>query len=227
MYITYIIIGITIIVSLLAFERPDLKRKLLFNAYDIVHFKKWYRLFSHGFIHADFMHLFFNMYVLYMFGVQGAEQGISYGFSSVEPNLVFHFGAKGYFYYLLLFVGGLAFASLYALFKHQDNPHYNALGASGAVSAVVFVFIIMNPTAKLSIIFLPFISLPAYVFGPLLLLGEYYLAKRGQSYIAHDAHISGAIFGLLFIALVDFNYYLSFFSEIFGWVNSTLTITGF
>ncbi len=215
MYITYIIIAVTVLVSVLAFERPELKGRLLFNAYDIIHFKKWYRLFSHGFIHADFMHLFFNMYVLYMFGVQGASQEYFSGFSSVEPNLVHNFGVKGYFYFFLLFVGGLAFASLYALFKHQDNPHYNALGASGAVSAVVFVFIIMNPESNLSIIFLPFLQLPAYIFGPLLLLAEYYLAKRGRSHIAHDAHISGAIFGLLFIALVDYNYYISFFTAIF------------
>jgi len=216
MYITYIIIAAIVLVSLLAFERPELKKQLMFNAYDIIHFKKWCRLFSHGFIHADFMHLFFNMYVLYMFGIQGTDPEYISGFSSVEPNLIYHFGIKGYFYYFLLFVGGLAFASLYALYKHQDNPHYNALGASGAVSAIVFAFIIMNPESELSIIFLPFLILPAYVFGPLLLLGEYYLAKRGQSHIAHDAHISGAIFGLLFIALVDYNYYISFFTAIFG-----------
>ena len=216
MYITYIIIGITVLISFMAFERPELKQKLMFNAYDIVHYKKWYRLFSHGFIHADFMHLFFNMYVLYMFGVQGANLEYASSFSSVEPNLISAFGALGYFYYGLLFVGGIAFASLYALFKHQDNPHYNALGASGAVSAIVFVFIIMNPAAEISIILLPFIHLPAYIFGPLLLVGEYYLAKRGQSHIAHDAHISGAIFGLAFIALVDYNYYISFFTAIFG-----------
>lgn len=216
MYITYIIIGLTVLVSFLAFERPELKQRLMFNAYDIVQHKKWYRLFSHGFIHADFMHLFFNMYVLYMFGVQGGQDGVNYGFSSVEPKLFADFGMKGYYYYCLLFVGGLVFASAYALFKHQNNPHYNSLGASGAVSAVVFAFIIMNTDAKLSIIFFPFFALPAYIFGPLLLVGEYYLAKRGNSRIAHDAHISGAIFGLIFIALVDYTYYLSFFTAIFG-----------
>ncbi len=215
MYITYFIIAITVIVSFLAFERPELKGKLLFNAYDIVQHKRWYRLFSHGFIHADFMHLFFNMYVLYMFGVQGAGETNNYGFSSVEPTLILDFGIKGYFYYLLLFVGGLAFSSLYALFKHQNNPNYNALGASGAVSAIVFAFIIMNPSAQLGIIFIPGIYLPAYIFGPLLLLAEYYLGKRGKSHIAHDAHISGAIFGLIFIALVDYQYYVEFFKHIF------------
>ncbi|MFD1551843.1 rhomboid family intramembrane serine protease [Putridiphycobacter roseus] len=215
MYITYLIIGITIIVSLMAFERPELKGKLLFNPYDIVHHKKWYRLFTHGFIHADFMHLFFNMYVLFMFGVQGTNDANNYGFLSVEPKLIADFGMKGYFYYLLLFVGGLAFSSLYSLFKHQDNPNYNALGASGAVSAIVFAFIIMNPAAELGIIFIPGIYLPAYIFGPLLLLAEYYLGKKGKTNIAHDAHISGAIFGLIFIALVNYQYYVEFFKHIF------------
>jgi len=215
MYLTYLIIGITVLVSFMAFERPEWKGKLVFNAYEIVQHKKWYRLFTHGFIHADFMHLFFNMYVLYMFGVQGGEEVTNYGFYSVEPKLIADFGVKGYFYYLLLFVGGLAFASLYALFKHQDNPHYNALGASGAVSAIVFAFIILNPNAQLGIIFIPGIYLPAYLFGPLLLLVEYYLGKRGQSHIAHDAHISGAIFGLIFIALINYQYYVEFFKEVF------------
>jgi len=216
MYITYLIIGITVITSVMAFERPELKGRLLFNAYEIVQHQKWYRLFSHGFIHGDFMHLFFNMYVLYMFGIQGAEQSVGSNFLSVEPTFVSAYGAKGYYFYLLLFVGGLAFSSLYALFKHQNNPLYNALGASGAVSSIVFVFIVLNPQAELIIIFLPFLKLPAYIFGPLLLVGEYFLAKRGTSRVAHDAHISGAIFGLVFIALVDYNYYITFFEAIFG-----------
>lgn len=200
----------------MAFDRPELKGRMLFNAYDIVHHKKWYRIFSHGFIHANFIHLFFNMYVLYMFGVQGAQESVGSNFSSVEPTFISAFGAKGYYFYLLLFVGGLAFSSLYALYKHQDNPYYNALGASGAVSSIVFVFIILNPQAELIIIFLPILPLPAYIFGPLLLIGEYFLAKRGGSPVAHDAHISGAIFGLVFIGLMDYNYYISFFEAIFG-----------
>ncbi len=214
MYLTYIIIGITILISFMAYERKDLMDKMLLNPYDIVHHKKWYRTLSHGFIHADFLHLFFNMYVLYMFGVQGLD--LSGGFLSVEPELLADFGPKGYFYFFLLYVGGILFSTIYTIYKHQDNAYYNALGASGAVSSVVFAFIILNPDARLNIIFLPIPGgIPAYIFGPLMLIGEYYLAKRGGTNIGHDAHISGAIFGLLFVALLDYNYYVTFFNSIF------------
>ncbi len=216
MYLTYIILGITIIISIMAFEKPELKGQMYLNPSQIVHDKKWCRLFSHAFIHADFMHLFFNMYVLYMFGVQGQiVDGLSYGFESIEPRLLSDFGIKGYWYFFLLYAGGILFSSLFAVYKHQDNPHYNALGASGAVSAVVFAFIILNPSAELGIIFIP-VYLPAYIFGPLMLGFEYYLSKRGGTNIAHDAHITGALFGLLFIALIDYHYYLDFFNRIFG-----------
>jgi len=216
MYLTYGIIVITALVSYLAFDRQDLMSRMLLNPYDIVHHKKWYRMFSHGFIHADFVHLLFNLYVLFMFGVQGHEiPGFGTVYNSVEPTLVATYGFQGYFYFFLLYVGGLLFSSIYTVYKHQDNPHYNALGASGAVSGIVFAYMIINPTAELGIIILPGISLPAYVFGPLLLISEYYLSKRGGTNIGHDAHISGAIFGLVYIALLDYNYYIKFFNSIF------------
>lgn len=217
MYLTYLILAVTIAISLLAFERPELLRRFILNPYEIVHYKKWYRSISHGFIHADFMHLFFNMYVLYMFGIQGESSASSaHGFGSVEPILLNDFGSKGYLYFFLLYVGGILFSSLFAIFKNQDNPNYNALGASGAVSAIVFVFIILNPNAELGIIFIPGIYLPAYIFGPLMLVGEYYLAKRGRTRIAHDAHISGAIYGLVILAIIDIDYYINFINAIFN-----------
>lgn len=216
MYLTYFIIGATIIISLIAFERDDIRGRMLLNPYDVVHYKKWYRVFSHAFIHADLMHLSFNLYVLYMFGVQGQiQEGYFPGFLSVEPQFVLQFGNKGYFYYFLLYVGGILFSSVYSIYKHQDNPGYRALGASGAVSGVVFAFMILNPTAELGIIFIPGLHLPAYIFGPLLLAGEYYLARRGNTNIGHDAHISGAIFGMIFLLLVDPQYYVNFFNAIF------------
>ena len=213
MYLTYLIIAATALISFYAFDRKSLMGKMLLNPYDIIHHQKWYRMFTHGLIHADFMHLFFNLYVLYMFGVQGQN---TYSFFSVEPAFIHHFEAKGYLYFFLLYVGGLLFSSIYTVYKHKDNPHYNALGASGAVSGIVFAFIVLNPTSKLGIIFLPQdFFLPAYIFGPLMLASEYYLAKRGGTNIGHDAHISGAIFGLIFVALLDYNYYINFFKAIF------------
>lgn len=215
MYITYFILGITILVSLKAFNEPDFKRKLLMNPYDVVHYKKWYRTFTHAFIHADFMHLGFNMYILYMFGVQNVSKG---GFQdnliSLEPAFVKDFGLLGYWYFFLLYVGGILFSSLYSIYKHKDNPSYSSLGASGAVSAVIFGAIILNPTARLGIFPIPF-YLPAYIFGPLMLFGEYYMAKRGGTRIAHDAHILGALFGIIFTIAINPDYIVKFFNSIF------------
>ncbi|MGV6862434.1 MAG: rhomboid family intramembrane serine protease [Putridiphycobacter sp.] len=217
MYITYIILIITVLVSIKAFEDQGLMHKLIFNPFDVFRNNNWYRIFSHAFIHADFMHLGFNMYVLYMFGVQVTPQSQSFyfGFKSLEPALVFDFGNLGYIYFGLLYVGGIVASSLFSLFKHKNNPQYNSLGASGAVSAVVFGAILLNPTAKMGLMFIP-IYLPAYIFGPLLIAVEYFLAKRGRTNIAHDAHIGGAIFGFLFVSLINPSYLTRFFNLIFN-----------
>lgn len=215
MYITYFILAITILVSLKAFNEAEFKSKLLLNPFDVVQNKKWYRVVTHAFIHADFMHLGFNMYVLYMFGVEATSRGgFKANFLSMEPAFIQDFGAKGYMYFFLLYVGGILFSSMYSIYKHQNNPMYNSLGASGAVSAVVFGAILLNPNAEMGIILLPF-RIPAYIFGPLMLLFEYIMAKRGGTNIAHDAHIGGAIFGIVFTIAVNPNYIVEFFNSAF------------
>jgi membrane associated rhomboid family serine protease len=93
-------------------------------------------------------------------------------------------------------------ATFLPMLKHQDQPSYRSLGASGAVSAVLFAVICWNPTLSLSLMFIP-IPIPAYIFGPLYLLFEYYSLKKGNTGIAHDAHIGGAIFGILFVLMLD------------------------
>lgn len=185
--ITYIIIAITVITSFKAMEDYSMKNKMMFNAYAIKKNKEWYRFFSSGLIHADWTHLFFNMFSLYMIG------------RYVEANYSQYnvFGGKGPLFYILLYVGGLIMSSLYSYEKHKNNMYYNALGASGAVSSVVFAFIILNPTARLGLFFIPPI-IPAYIFGGIYLAAEYYLGKRGNTNIGHDAHFWGAIYGILF-----------------------------
>lgn len=203
--ITFLIIGITILISLFAMENHTLKNKLMFNAYMINHRKEWYRFFSNGLIHADFMHLAFNMFTLYMFG-RGVEEVYSY-------DQVF--GEKGTLFFILLYVGGLVMSSLYSYEKYKNNVHYNALGASGAVSAVVFAYILLAPTTKLGFLFIP-IPIPAYLFGIIFLVIEYYLSKKGQSNIGHDAHIWGAVFGLVFTAILKPSLITQFFYQIIG-----------
>lgn len=212
MYITYLVLAATILISLKGFNDLIFKEKMMLNPYDVVHHGAWYRCFTHAFIHADLTHLIFNMLALYLFAVQYTPQshpGYEY---SIEPELVDRFGAKGYLYFGSLYLGGILFSTVWSVYRNRDNAYYNSLGASGAVSAVIFAYIMMNPMTPLGIFPLPF-SIPAYIFGPLLLISEYILAKRGGTGIAHDAHISGAIFGVIFITIVDYHILLDFFNK--------------
>ncbi len=193
MSVTIVILAITIIVSIQAMENSDMKYKMMFNPVYCADDKQWYRVLSHALIHADWMHLIFNMYVLWMFG-QAVETG-----TGVNEHLGYYglHGVKGYFFYVLLYVGGAAFATLPSLTRRRHDKTYFSLGASGAVSAVVFSFILLNPSAKMGLLFLPIMA-PAYIFGILYLLAEYFLSKQNRTGIAHDAHFAGAIYGIIF-----------------------------
>lgn len=200
--ITTFIVGFTVLISVLCFSNANLFHKLEFNAFLANGSNKQkYRFFTHAFVHGDWMHLFFNMYVLYSFG------------RIAEMSYSFTFGAKGDFYFVLLYLGGILFSTLPAFQRHKTNPHYNAVGASGAVSAVLFASILFNPMSKIYIIFIP-VGIPAVVFGALYLALEYYLDKRGNDNIAHDAHLWGGIFGLVFTIVLNPNILLSFINKI-------------
>lgn len=186
-------------------DNHTLKNKLMFNAYMIHKRKEWYRFFSNGLIHGDWMHLAFNMFSLYIFG--GNVEHI------FRNNDVF--GIKGTLFYILLYVGGLAMSSIYSYEKHKNDIYYNALGASGAVSAVIFAFIILAPTQKLMLLILP-IPIPAYLFGLIFLGVEYYLAKRGHGNIGHDAHFWGAVYGIIFTLILKPSLLQSFIEQISG-----------
>jgi len=141
--ITYAILGITILTSYKAFEDDQLKQNLIFNAYAIKHRNEVYRFFSHSLIHADWMHLLFNSFVLFRFG------------EIVEAKFILENGPlKGSVNYFLLYVGAVAVSSSYSYIKHQDNKYYNALGASGATSAVLYSFIMMYPDQIISLFLL-------------------------------------------------------------------------
>ncbi len=197
---TIILIIITCIISFITFNNEEIKSNLLFSPYQYVNYKKWWILISHGFIHADFLHLFFNMYVLYIFG----------------PTLEFYFinsSELGGFYYIGFYLLGIIFSTLPSILKHKNNPSYNSLGASGAVSSVVFAYIIIYPLRELGLILIPGLFLPGFIFGIIYLLAEHYLSKKQYSNIAHDAHISGSLFGVFFIVIYDFNNLLIFFQK--------------
>lgn len=208
MVITYIIIGITLVISYLAFNDTALFHRYLFNPYIINHQRQWYRFFSHAFIHANYLHLLFNIYTLYLFG------------QIMEPVFRELFGAaKGTFYYALLYVGAIMISSFPSFEKHKENMHYNAVGASGAVSAVVFAYILINPAGGIGFLFLPF-YIPCFLFGALYLIYSWQMAKRGADNIGHDAHFWGAVFGIIFTVALKFQLLGLFVEQVKDYFNS-------
>jgi membrane associated rhomboid family serine protease len=141
------------------------------------------------------------MYVLYIFG-PSLE---SYFISSSEI---------GWVYFLSFYLLGIIFSTLPSIFKHNNNPNYRSLGASGAVSSVVFAYIIIFPLRELGLLLIPGVFLPGFIFGVLYLVAEHYLSKKQYSNIAHDAHISGSIFGIFFILSYDYKNLLIFFEKV-------------
>ncbi len=198
---TIIVIILTVIVSLITLSRQDISQKLRFNAYAIKHNNEWYRFFTYGLIHADWMHLLVNMFVLYSFG------------TAVESYFSFVFPGKGIFYFIILYIGGVIVSVAPSYNKNKDNIYYNAVGASGAVSAVVFSSIIFYPTGGIRFLFIPF-SIPAVVFGILYLVYSAYMAKRSRDNIGHDAHFWGAIFGIAYTIILKPKLIVLFFEQI-------------
>ncbi len=189
--ITIAIIAITTLISIGGFYNQRIKEDLIFYPPAISQYNQWYRFFTCGLIHADAAHLFFNMYTLYMFG------------DAVEGEFVELFGNLGKLLYIIMYITSLVACLLPTYFKHKNNAYYSSLGASGAISAVVFAFIFLNPTIKMGLIFLP-IPLPAFVFGLLYLGITTYLSRRGGSHINHSAHLWGSVYGIFFLIVTGF-----------------------
>jgi membrane associated rhomboid family serine protease len=201
MIVTILIIAVTVIVSFLAFSSAPLFDRLKFNAYDAKHSNHWYRFFTYGFVHAGYVHLFINMLVLYSFG------------EIVESLFGVHFPAKHSFYYVLLYLGGLVLSIIPAFGKHKNDVFYNAVGASGAVSAVVFASILLYPAGKVFFFFIP-VGIPAPLFGVLYIAYEAYMSRRANDNIGHDAHLWGAIYGLVFTIALKPSLVLIFLKQI-------------
>jgi membrane associated rhomboid family serine protease len=182
--ITIILVVANVIVSLLAFQHRGLQQRLIFNPYVIYQRGQWYRFITSGFIHADWMHLLLNMFVLYTFG------------QIVEANYRDIFGDKAIYYYLLLYFGGLAISIAPTFAKQKQNPGYNALGASGAVASVMFAFILFHPMENLYLYGL--IRLPGILFGALY-LGYCYWAAKKQRVLSIMMRISGVRSSALFL----------------------------
>lgn len=192
MSITLTIIILTSIISIVAMSNAKMKGELIFWPAVIKNNNQYYRFLSYGLIHADYIHLSFNMLALYSFGV------------FVEDHLFsapYFFGARGKIFFLVMYVGALIVSTIPDYIKYKDIYGYTALGASGAVSAVIFAGIILQPNLPIRFMFIPF-DIPGYIFGILFLALSAYLAKKGTGNIGHVAHFFGALFGIAFTVIM-------------------------
>lgn len=202
MPVTYIIIGITVLISFAAYNNSNLMRQLMMNPYTISHRKQYYRFITSGFIHADHMHLFFNMFSLYFFGTT-----IEYIFGVI-------FGSTGTVYVLALYFLGIIVSDIPSYMKHRNDPGYNALGASGGVASVIFASIIFQPLANIYIYFVP---IPGFILGIGYILFSWYQGKKANDNINHDAHLYGALFGVIFCAVLYPQSLPQFVEQIKNW----------
>ncbi len=214
--LTVIIIIITALVSVGAFSSEKMMDDLIFYPPAISERNQWYRFFSCGLIHADVGHLIFNMLALYLFGQQVE--------TSFKLDL---FGRSGGVLYLLLYFSALLFSLLPTYFKHRNNYGYRSLGASGAVSAIVFAGLVLIPSLEVFIFFIP-IPIPGFIFAPLYLLLCVILEKRARDNVNHSAHLWGSIYGLLFVVvgglavgypvIKNFLIQVKYYMQIKGWI---------
>jgi len=205
--INYLIIGFTCVISFLAFNNAFLKAKLMHWPYEEVRNGEYYRWLTSGFLHGHFMHLAFNMLTLYFFG------------SYVEQWFVAAFPEFGAIFYLIFYLLAIVAASSATFYKYRNSPSFASIGASGAVAAILFASILLFPTSKIYLFFIP-IGIPAFIFGLMYLWFSAYEAKRGRDNIDHTAHYYGALFGFFFPIILEPRLLPLFFLQLQDWFGS-------
>jgi len=178
--ITLAIIGLTVLVSWLAWKRPPLLERLVLWPPAVARNHQYDRLVTYGFVHAGGTHLFFNMFTLYFFG------------QVVEVLFTRRFGLAGF---PLFYVGALLASILPTYLTHRDDPGYRSLGASGAVSACLFAFIVIAPWEKIYLY--GALGIPAILYAVLYVAYSIWMDHRGRDNVNHSAHLWGAAFGVL------------------------------
>jgi membrane associated rhomboid family serine protease len=206
--ITITFLVIIVVFSLYCFNDRKAMQKYLFHPYSIYRHGEHYRFLTHAFIHGDYLHLCFNCLALYSFGLTLEE-----GFFG---NEVFFNPKLGKLYYILLFTGGIYAASLTEYYRNRRNPDYSSLGASGAISSLVFCYILISPLRLISVFFIP---MQGWIFGVLLLAISFWLIRRKRTgaysdNISHESHFWGAMYGVIFISIVKPIILLHFITEV-------------
>lgn len=187
--ITTILIIVTVAISLIAWNKPELLQRWMFNPYAVKTRREYHRFLTSGFIHQDYLHLFFNMFTLYFFG------------NIIEQTYTYIFGDLGAVLYVVMYIVAIVVADISTYAKHKDHPNYNSLGASGGVAAVVFSAILYDPTNNIYLFAI--IPIPGFILGALFLMYSFQRSKQTRDRINHDAHLWGALFGVGFTILLN------------------------
>lgn len=206
--ITTIIIIATSMISWVAFNNPEMVRRFILNPYLTSTRHQYYRFITSGFLHGDFYHLLWNMFSLYFFG------------SVVEYYFQESFGANGSYYFIAFYLMAIVVSDVPTYFKHRHHPGYNSLGASGGVAAVIFASIIFQPVQKICIYFI--VCLPGFILGIAYLIWSYYKGRAANDNINHEAHLYGALFGLIFCAVMNPSSLVHFIEQLKQWDGSML-----
>jgi membrane associated rhomboid family serine protease len=183
--LTLLLIAATVLVSWLAFNNPRLAERLILWPPAIDRHHQYDRLVTYGFIHADFQHLLFNMITLYFFG------------RAVEGWFVPYIGQTGF---VLFYLSALLVSILPTYLRHRHDSRYRSLGASGAVSAVLFTFILVQPWSLILVFFVP---VPAIVYAVLYVGYSIWMDRQGNDNVNHSAHLWGAGYGVLFTLMME------------------------
>lgn len=180
--VTIILIAIITITSIYGFNNSDFYNKFSFNIGAIKHEKEFYRIFTSAFVHVDYIHLVFNMISLFSFA-----ENIEIEYSPIVIFLSF----------MLSVIGGGIFSLIY----NWKNDYYTAVGASGGVCGIIYSSIFLMETGNVYLMFIP-IPIPDYIYAVSFILVSYYLMKKGSDNIGHDAHLGGAITGVIYAIYV-------------------------
>ena len=190
--ITVVIIAITVVISIIGFRNEQLMRKWIFNPYIIKRRNEVWRFLTAAFLHGNYLHLGLNMFVFWQFGSL-LEYRFEETYKGDEGKVILFF--------LLLYFPAAILSCFYSYEKHKNDIHYNALGASGAVSAIVFACIGLRPLERLALFGV--VPMPAFVFGILFLVVSWVLARKGKDNIGHDAHFFGALYGIMYVFIIQ------------------------
>ena len=199
--ITLIIIIFTALISYQGFNRYEFIDKLKHSPIREARGKEYYRLLTSGFVHADWTHLLVNMFVLYSFG------------EYIESYIVAIFGNPlGKIIYVVMYLLNIILANIPTMIQHRHNPAFASIGASGAVSGIVFIFILLQPWAILSLFFI--IPVPAIIAGVGYLIYSSWAANKGHGHLDHSAHFAGAVAGMVMIVILRYEILAEFFTKL-------------